>query len=178
MNREELLASLQEGQQTWVQYAQVLPLETYYQALGPGRWSPAQHAQHLTLTHRRISLGLKVPRPLLRLRFGKPPRQRTYLELQEDYRAALRAGGRAPSLYVPGVESVPTETARAASLQAYEAALADLRQAARKWTERSLDSYALPHALIGMLSVREMLYFAIYHNEHHLSGVKAALEHL
>ena len=33
--------------------------------------------------------------------------------------------------------------------------------------EKQLDAYLLPHPLLGKLTLREMLYFTIYHVEHH-----------
>jgi hypothetical protein len=35
------------------------------------------------------------------------------------------------------------------------------------FTEEDLDSYCLPHPLLGNLTMREMLYNAIYHVQHH-----------
>ena len=39
------------------------------------------------------------------------------------------------------------------------------------WSEKDLDKYKLPHPLLGKLTVREMLFFTIYHNEHHLKAM-------
>ena len=33
--------------------------------------------------------------------------------------------------------------------------------------EKDLDFYVLPHPLIGKLTLREMLFFCIYHVQHH-----------
>ena len=38
-----------------------------------------------------------------------------------------------------------------------------------------LDKYVLPHPLLGKVTLREMLYFTIHHNEHHLELLKAGL---
>jgi hypothetical protein len=37
------------------------------------------------------------------------------------------------------------------------------------YREGKLDHYILPHPLLGKLTLREMLFFTIYHNEHHLN---------
>jgi hypothetical protein len=37
-----------------------------------------------------------------------------------------------------------------------------------KWSEKNLDNTAVPHPLIGKLTLRKMLYFTIYHMKHHL----------
>ena len=36
-----------------------------------------------------------------------------------------------------------------------------------KWSEGDLDLYVIPHPLIGGLTFREILYFTIYHVQHH-----------
>ena len=36
------------------------------------------------------------------------------------------------------------------------------------WSESKLDTYLLPHPLLGKLTLREMLFFSVYHIEHHL----------
>ena len=36
-----------------------------------------------------------------------------------------------------------------------------------KYTEEEFDQYILPHPLMGKLTLREMLYFTIYHVQHH-----------
>ena len=39
--------------------------------------------------------------------------------------------------------------------------------AAEKWDEKELDEYYLPHPILGKLTVREILFFTIYHNLRH-----------
>ena len=45
----------------------------------------------------------------------------------------------------------------------------ELVSTTEKWQENDLDRYQLPHPLLGKLTIREMLYFAIYHNLRHAS---------
>jgi hypothetical protein len=44
------------------------------------------------------------------------------------------------------------------------------------WSENSLDRFKLPHPLLGKLTVREMLFFTIFHNEHHFRTMKQLKE--
>ena len=46
---------------------------------------------------------------------------------------------------------------------------AELLSAVEKWDETELDQYMLPHPILGKLTVREMLFFTIYHNLRHAS---------
>jgi len=45
----------------------------------------------------------------------------------------------------------------------------ELVSVAEKWNEDELDQYQLPHPILGKLTIREMLYFTIYHNLRHAS---------
>jgi hypothetical protein len=46
-----------------------------------------------------------------------------------------------------------------------------LCEATVPWGEGSLDRCRLPHPLLGKLTVREMLFFTLYHNLHHVQNV-------
>jgi hypothetical protein len=48
-----------------------------------------------------------------------------------------------------------------------------LTGAIRRWDEAALDRYRLPHPLLGKLTLREMLYFTLYHLGHHAQIVAA-----
>ena len=41
-----------------------------------------------------------------------------------------------------------------------------------KFSEEDLDKFILPHPLLGKLTMREMMYFTIYHAQHHENIVK------
>ncbi|MFD1732536.1 hypothetical protein ACFSC4_17950 [Deinococcus malanensis] len=40
------------------------------------------------------------------------------------------------------------------------------------WPDHELDARSMPHPVLDMLTVREMLYFTIEHNLHHLRGCR------
>jgi hypothetical protein len=39
----------------------------------------------------------------------------------------------------------------------------------KNWQEQDLDRYLLPHPILGKLTVRELLFFTIYHDMRHMS---------
>ena len=47
---------------------------------------------------------------------------------------------------------------------------------ADSFSEKQLDTFILPHPLLGKLTLREMLYFTIYHAEHHKKQTLKNLE--
>lgn len=174
--RDEVRGALELVEGEWTAYAAALSLDTFFREPAPGRWSPADHLRHLTLTHERVTVGLRMPRPVLRTLFGPPKTARSYADLRRAYRAALAAGGKAPARYVPSPDPHMDAEAQAGVLRDYAGAAQALRAALAGWPDPALDTHALPHDLLGKLSVREMMFFTVYHDHHHLDGVRAALE--
>jgi len=83
--------------------------------------------------------------------------------LVERYRQRLKDGGRAPSRFLPTQSSVDLD-ARVDSLQRM---IRKLSLSLDHFSEEQLDRLLLPHPLLGKLTLREMLYFTIYHVQHH-----------
>ena len=50
-----------------------------------------------------------------------------------------------------------------------------LWSAVGSWREADLDRYLLPHPLLGKLTIREMLFFTLYHNYHHVQSLATRL---
>jgi len=41
-----------------------------------------------------------------------------------------------------------------------------------KWSEQQLSKYILPHPALDKMTIRELLYFTIFHTTHHLNILK------
>jgi hypothetical protein len=84
------------------------------------------------------------------------------------YQAALDAGGGAgrfaPSSVAPDLAQSDW---RRRILAQWRSVGADLVAGLGRWSEPALDRHLLPHPLLGKLTVREMLFFTLYHNVHH-----------
>lgn len=111
-----------------------------------------------------------LPKFLLTLRFGTRNRpERTYDELVAKYYQKLDEGGQASSAFIPPqIESEQKEQL----LAQYEAEKIRLIKVLQKWSEKQLSTNIAPHPLLGKCTVRELLYFTICHNYHHLSSIK------
>ncbi|MBX7184626.1 MAG: DinB family protein [Vicinamibacteria bacterium] len=120
-----------------------------------------------------MALALGLPRFVLRLRFGRGARaSRSFEALREAYLARLAAGATA-GRFAPSPQAAPEDAAayRDSVLGSWRAANADLRARIARWDEEALDRHLLPHPALGTLTVREMLFFTLYHNAHHLNLV-------
>ena len=145
--------------------------ETQLQQSDSRQWSPAQQLEHICLSVRPVLLAFQLPRFIPRLLFGtvKKP-SRSYDELVNDYRIKLQQGGKSPSTFVPGkaVNSLKR-------LQQLEKSIDRLCRIVDRLSEKELDNCLLPHPLLGKLTMREMLYFTIYHVTHHQQQVEKNL---
>ena len=154
-----------------------LPAAAFFVPQGD-RWSPSEHARHLTKSVGAVAKGLAAPRIAIRLLYGahQGP-SRDLATVQAVYRERLARGASAGG-FAPEPRPVPTdlEAGRVAVLARFRSAGSDLRRAMAKWNEQSLDRLRMPHPLLGKLTVREMCLFTLYHNAHHvrLAAARAA----
>ena len=136
-------------------------------------WSPALHVRHLRKSVAPLAAALRIPRLMLRLRFGRPRApSRSFAGVREAYRGMLAAGGTA-GRFTPSAEPMPQDAGdrRAEITAAWSVANAAVVNAMGRWSDAALDGTCLPHPLMGLLTIREMLAFTVYHTAHHLSRI-------
>lgn len=139
-------------------------------------WNPAEHLAHLCTSVSAVARGLGMAKWLLRIRFGRARApSRSFEELREAYRARLAAGGGATGAFVPPREEGGAAERREALLARWVRVNARLKEAVRGWSEEDLDRILLPHPLLGKLTTREMLFFTLYHDLHHVEAARRRL---
>jgi len=115
---------------------------------------------------------MRLPKFLLRYQFRLTNRpSRSYDELVARYRKAL--DGRiavAPKRFTP--KSIGSEVKQQQTIQ-FNKLINRLIKLVRKWGEGDLDLYVIPHPLMERLTFQEILYFIIYHVQHHKKQVNA-----
>jgi uncharacterized damage-inducible protein DinB len=135
-------------------------------------WSASDNLDHLIKIVRPITRALKLPRLALQGMFGKSERpSRGYEEICEIYRSEIKKGAHASGRYLPDQESPgdKNDLRKVDLIRQWEKASAELVAAAEEWTEADLDACQIPHPILGKLTVREILFFTIYHNLRHSS---------
>jgi len=133
-------------------------------------WSAADHVRHLNRSIRAVTRAMRLPRLLLRVMFGRPAAtSRSFEVLRADYHGVLAAGGRAGSYGpAPLPEASRTGTYRAELMTCHEDTVGALVRVLAGWRDDALEGAALPHPLLGPLTLREMIQFTLYHNLHHV----------
>jgi hypothetical protein len=142
-------------------------------------WTAFEQLDHLARAVQAVAGGFAAPKLLLRWRFGRASRPgRSYIQLRDDYRERLAAGGRASGAFIPAAADSAAaliDRRRDDLVATWRRRNGRLRDALASWSEHQLDTIRLPHPILGKLSAREMLYFAIYHSDHHLAATKRRL---
>jgi hypothetical protein len=176
--REEIVQALESVERRVAAFFASLTDDEFVLRAGAA-WTPAQHLAHLNTSVGAVARGLALPRILLRLRFGRARApSRSYAEMRQQYRVQLARGGAASGRFVPVREELASGQIagyRAALLARWERVNTRLRTAVAGWNEGELDQLRLPHPLLGKLTTREMLFFTLYHNQHHIDAAARRL---
>ena len=171
VTKPEILAALESNAATITELFAAVP-DARLLAGDCDHWSPAHHLVHLTRTSLAIQRGV---------RSGSLPahttaRSRTYAEVRDAAAGTLTAAPKERMLEMGRVVVVEPDSRREDLVSAFVAASAELRSAADGCDEQALDRHAMKHPLLGELTVREMLFFCVFHERHHAKSVRALLE--
>jgi len=171
-----LLEEIQTSIQKALDWYNAIPAAQFFVRSGD-IWSAADNVDHLIRAIRPIALVLKMPKAGLQLVFGtsvpdihagEAVKSRSYDEVCKAYEAAIAQGGQASGVFLPDQKApVDAEAQKKSLLDKLNKAGDSLLATLAKWDETELDQYQLPHPLLGTLTVREMLFFSIYHTLRH-----------
>ncbi len=160
-----MIFALNENVDAFISYISALN-DRQFEVAPDAKWSAGQNLDHLIRSIQPLQLAYSLPKFLLKLLFGKANRpSKTYNDLVAKYRSQLSAGGRASGRFVPPVILADKKTTLLAT---YKNETQKLISKVERTSENDLDLYILPHPLLGKVTLREMLFFTIHHNEHHL----------
>jgi len=175
--KSDLLSTLLRANQEVNASFSRIPADQFFTQSAEG-WSPGENLVHLIKSVSPVGKAMKLPRLALTGMFGtaESPSVR-YPELRQRYVDALAAGGQATGQYVPQVEAVPPdpEQSKRSTLDKWNEVSERLSSALQGWSEADLDKYVLPHPLIGKITIREMLFFTLYHNLLHANEARSFL---
>ncbi|MBX2964220.1 MAG: DinB family protein [Cyclobacteriaceae bacterium] len=174
MNKTQLAELLRSRHNIFIENIRLLS-DSDFELSRSGKWSAGQQLDHIIRSTSPVNLAFSFPGFLMTLIFGKANRpSRTYDALVGKYQSKLALGGKAPGQFIPKHVSVHH---RDQLLKKLETIILSLTKKSENYTEDQLDKLLLPHPLLGKLTLREMLYFTIYHVQHHHNQVIKNLEH-
>ena len=172
MEKEEIIQLIQDKHQELYRWLEKHPIDLW--AEGPeGKWTSGQHIVHLIHSAQPLNKALKIPKFILKWKFGRPNRTaRTYNEVKKRYLERLsEAQEDILSPYSRDMPETPPTSKNdwIKKLKKEEQIYISL---VLKWKEKDLDKVLLPHPLMGRMLLREMLMWTAYHTEHHLNTLR------
>ena len=137
------------------------------------KWSGLQHIKHIDMTLSPVVKFFGDREKYFSRNFGEADRApRSYESIQDEYVKLLTPGIVAPDRYTPtAIPYSDKESVNQDLLIKVSSLLTHMDQ----WTEVELDRYLIPHPLLGDITLREILFFSIYHSEHHRKNVEKTL---
>jgi hypothetical protein len=170
--KPEIAAALEEKVNAFNNFVAPMNKEQF-EATPEGKWSAGQNLDHLIRAIRPLQLAYSLPKFMLKMMFGKANRpSKSYEELVQKYKNKLAEGGRASGPFIPPVIVFEQKDLL---IKKYDQHKQRLISKIERQSEEDLDQYILPHPLLRKLTLREMLFFTIHHNEHHLELLKARI---
>ncbi len=168
----EIRSALAASGDEVVRFFGAIPSTSFFTG-DPKHWGPAHHLGHLTIAHARIAAGFRAGATL-------PPhptgRSRDFAAMREFYLAGLAT---APASFIADNPLTPTidpALGQPAVVEAFVAADRRLQDAVAAWSEEECDARALRHPVLGAITAREMLFFCLGHDRHHVEGVRRQLD--
>lgn len=142
-------------------------------------WSAAGYLKHLILSVKPVAKALNLPLERLHSMFGQAETTpRPYAAVVAAYEARLAEGIRAEDFerVTPGFYRFPEGVTdeKAYLTQTWAESNSRLLATLEQWDELTLDSHQMPHPAIGMITVREMLFFTLFHNRLHAQDIRQA----
>ncbi len=173
MNKYELIQSMNENHNRFVNYVNTLSEKEFLFAL-PEKWTAAQQLDHLVRSTKPLILAVRLPKFMLHIVFGSANRpSKSFEELVDKYLKKINAGGKASGSFIPPVVGFEKRKSLSKELQNI---VTKINNGLKNFTEEELDECILPHPLLGKITIREMMYFTIYHVDHHHFIIDKALQ--
>lgn len=164
MNKFALIESMTENHQRFTNYMNILTEQEYLFAM-PEKWSAGQQLDHLVRSTKPLILAARLPCFIVQLIFGKANRpSKSYEELIELYLQKIQEGAKATGNFIPPPIGFDKKEKLIKELNSI---VSKINKGLNQFSEEELDECILPHPLLGKITFREMIYFTIYHVDHH-----------
>ena len=134
-----------------------------------GKWSIGENLIHLAIVAKRFGSVFTMPKEQL-ANFGLATQpSRPFDGIMAAYMDALKGMAVAPKAFV-AVQTA--EDTRTSVVERYNNAHSILATNFMSFSEEDLDKYQVPHPLLGLMTMREMLDFIVFHLGHHQKAIE------
>ncbi len=166
MTKTEVIDILNKKHQALYEWLKNHPDQNWEK--GPqNKWNTGEHIVHLIQSEKALNKALWLPKFYLKYKFGTNNREnRTYDQIVKKYQAKLADN---PGIIAKISKDMPIikQSNKVAYITKLDNEKIKLIKKFQKWTEQDLDTYLLPHPLLGRMTIREIVIWTAYHTEHH-----------
>jgi len=176
-NKEEILEAFDLVHNTLTTFFSDLSVKNFF-SHPPDVWSAADNLDHLNRSVYPLRRAMQLPLEALEKRFGLAQRPSSpYADVAARYKAELAKGLQAGGNFLPAEElsGDANQAAQTALVDTWKVNCRGLVDVIQMWQETDLDKYIIPHPAMSDMTTREMLFFTLYHDQHHLKDVKIML---
>ena len=166
MDKFEIIASISNNHQAFITKIKDLPNDDFVKAVN-GKWSAGQQLEHILKSIKPVARAFEIPKSVLEDKFGLSERpSRDYETIVTDYLETLKQNPdyKLEQRFFPEVIALEEKKQK---LEALNTVVGKLTRSIENSSEKGLDTYVLPHPVMGNFTLREMLYFVAYHVTHH-----------
>ncbi len=136
-----------------------------------GKWNTGQHIDHLIRSMAPLNKIYKLPKLLLRYKFGINNRaERSFDDTYKRYLNKIQNdGAKTMGRFIP---SNIRNADKSQKLSEFKCQGKKFVANISKQSEKNLSKYIIPHPILGYLTLREFGYFTAIHTSHHLDTLK------
>jgi hypothetical protein len=168
-SKDQLVTELDQSFNSLISIS-TLVKDDLYNVSKNNKWTPAENISHLVNATKMTTLAFSLPKFMHVLLYGKPARtSHGYNKIVDNYQNKLQDGAVATGLYVPKKTTYQKDKLHAKLKTEGDKLIGALD---KKWSDEQLDNYQIAHPILGLLTVRELAYFTLYHNSHHQESIR------
>ncbi|MFY0604122.1 MAG: DinB family protein [Flavobacteriaceae bacterium] len=171
MQKIEIITTLENKHQELFDWIEKQPIDKWI--IGPkDKWTSGQHILHLVNSIKLLNKALRVPKFLLKRKFGVCNRAaRSYDEVANRYIERLNQNKEKAKAFNINLK-VPLKKEKERLVATLQIQNKKLQYKTNKWSDKHLDTLLLPHPLMGRMTVREIIMWTAYHTDHHKDILK------
>ena len=170
--QSEIVAELNKAFDALAETALTMDATAYAAVPHADKWSAAGHFEHIMLSNAASATALKQP-AIFFAQFGELDREALgYQALKSLYQEkSKRVVLRPSSKYSPKAGETKSKEEL---LTSWKMVQTKLNERLGKWSDEDLEKAVLPHPAVGLMTMKEMMLFTIYHTWHHIDGMEKA----
>ena len=168
MNQVEILEKLQAEFSAYQDLSNSFEEARFFKQPHAEKWSVAQNLMHLIDVSKRIGGSLKDPSVLAQFGTAERP-SRDFDTIKNTYQTELKAR---QALGMPYRHLDTEGVSKTELLNSFNEINQKLMDRTAQLSETDLDTLQMPHPLLGIMTLREMLQFTAGHVRHHFDIIE------